>query len=30
MPGLARPVPDLAALRKAPPIASMPGFMGMD
>jgi amidase len=29
MPGLQRPVPDLARLRSAPPIASMPGFMGM-
>ena len=30
MPGLARPVPDLAALAKAAPISGMPGFMGMD
>ena len=30
MPGLARPVPDLAKLRAAPPIAGMPGFMGLD
>jgi Asp-tRNA(Asn)/Glu-tRNA(Gln) amidotransferase A subunit family amidase len=30
MPGLARPVPDLAALEKAPPISGMAGFMGMD
>ena len=29
MPGLARPEPDLAKLRAAPPIAGMPGFMGM-
>jgi Asp-tRNA(Asn)/Glu-tRNA(Gln) amidotransferase A subunit family amidase len=27
---LARPVPDLAALAKAPPISSMPGFLGFD
>lgn len=27
-PDLARPVPDLSKLRAAPPIASMPGFMG--
>ena len=27
-PGLARPVPDLVRLQAAPPIASMPGFMG--
>jgi amidase len=30
MPGLARPVPDLDRLRKAPPIASMPNFIGLD
>jgi amidase len=29
MPGLERPAPDLARLRSAPPISSMPGFMGM-
>jgi Asp-tRNA(Asn)/Glu-tRNA(Gln) amidotransferase A subunit family amidase len=27
---LARPLPDLAKLAKAPPIAGMPGFMGFD
>ena len=27
---LARPVPDIAALAKAPPISSMPGFLGFD
>jgi amidase len=29
MPGLQRPVPDLARLRAAPPIASLPGFMAL-
>ncbi|MDO9707936.1 amidase [Paracraurococcus lichenis] len=29
-PGLARPVPDLAALRAAPPISGMEGFLGFD
>ena len=27
---LARPVPDIAALAQAPPIAAMPGFLGFD
>ncbi|SHI91376.1 Asp-tRNAAsn/Glu-tRNAGln amidotransferase A subunit [Roseomonas rosea] len=27
---LTRPVPDIAALAKAPPISSMPGFLGFD
>jgi Asp-tRNA(Asn)/Glu-tRNA(Gln) amidotransferase A subunit family amidase len=27
---LARPVPDIAALAKAPPISGMPGFLGFD
>ena len=27
---MARPVPDLAALRAAPPIAAMPGALGWD
>jgi amidase len=27
---LTRPVPDIAGLAKAPPIASMPGFLGFD
>ncbi|MBP0444002.1 amidase [Roseomonas sp. SSH11] len=27
---LSRPIPDIAALAKAPPISSMPGFMGFD
>ena len=26
----ARPVPDLARLKAAPPISGMPGFMGFD
>jgi amidase len=26
----ARPVPDIAKLKAAPPIASMPGFIGFD
>ena len=30
IPGLGRPVPDLARLRAAPPISGMAGFMGMD
>jgi Asp-tRNA(Asn)/Glu-tRNA(Gln) amidotransferase A subunit family amidase len=29
-PRTARPVPDLAKLRAAPPISGMPGFMGFD
>jgi Asp-tRNA(Asn)/Glu-tRNA(Gln) amidotransferase A subunit family amidase len=29
-PDLARPVPDVAALRAAPPISGMPGFLTMD
>jgi hypothetical protein len=29
-PRTARPVPDIAALAKAPPIAAMPGFMGFE
>jgi Asp-tRNA(Asn)/Glu-tRNA(Gln) amidotransferase A subunit family amidase len=29
-PRTARPMPDIAALAKAPPISSMPGFMGFD
>jgi Asp-tRNA(Asn)/Glu-tRNA(Gln) amidotransferase A subunit family amidase len=29
-PRTARPVPDIAALAKAPPIAGMPGFMGFE
>ena len=29
MPGLARPLPDLARLQAAGPISAMPGFMGM-
>ncbi|WP_426957225.1 amidase [Muricoccus radiodurans] len=27
---LSRPIPDIAALAKAPPISSMPGFLGFD
>ncbi len=30
LPGQGRPVPDLDRLRRAPPISTMPGFMGMD
>jgi amidase len=29
-PDLARPVPRIEALRSAPPISSMPGFMAWD